>query len=209
MDRVRGEIQRASVDMPSLHLPAEAEAETPARAGWLAWLRGPTLGGLAVAVVAAIALVFVLPPDEPTGADTWRGGGVMDLELVRVRMGEAQPQGTLVKAQAGDRLQLTLSAPDAGWVQIYDVQDDGVVLTWLEPRQVEAKQPLQQDVLLDDYPGAERVYILFAADPVDLPRVERAVQEAFHQPLPALDRLPGLGDGVLQRSVLLVKEGGP
>ncbi len=207
MDRVRGEIERAAVDMPTLELPEEDEA--PARASFWDWLRRPALlGGLAVAAAAALALFLVLPPPDEPQDMTWMGGEVMDLELIRVRLGESQPQGALVMAQAGDRLQLVVSAPDEGWLQIYDVQDDGVVHTWLEPREVAAKQPVQRDVLLDDYAGSERIYVLYSAEPVTLEAVEQATRQAFRKPLAELDRLPLSGD-VLQRSVLVVKEAGP
>ncbi len=208
MERVQRQIQDASLDLPPLELPEEDEA--PARAGWLAWLSRPAFGGLAVALAAAVALVVVLVPDRPVeDPDTWRGGEVMDLELMRVRLGQASPQGALVSAQPGDRLQFTISAPSAGWLQIYDLQDDGVVQAWLEPIQIEAKTPMERAVLLDDYAGSERIFFLISSEPVPLQRVEQAAQQAFHQPLPALDRLPGLGAGVLQRSVLVIKEPNP
>lgn len=204
MDRVRGEIERAAVDMPTLELPEEDEV--PARAGWRAWLRGPLLGGLALAGAAAIALLVVLPPDDPVESGAWRGGGVMDLELVRMRMGEAQPQGVLVQAQEGDRLQFSVAAPDAGWLQVYDFQDDGLVQAWLEPTQVAAKQPVERAVLLDDYDGSERVFFLISPDPIPLERAQQAGEQIFNRPLAELDRLPGFGREVIQRSVLIVKE---
>jgi hypothetical protein len=201
VERVRGEIQAASAGLPPLALPGDAE-----RHGRLAWLRRPALWAPALAVVLALALVIVLPPGEP--AETWRGGAVMDIELLRVRLGEAQPQGALVSAQAGDRLQIEVSPPQAGWIQIYDLQNDGRIQAWLEPRRIGARQRVEQAVLLDDYPGAERLFVLLSPEPISLQQVEQAADQAFRTPLVELDLLPGLGDGVLQRSVLIVKETG-
>jgi hypothetical protein len=204
MDRVRDELARASQDLPPLALPEEDEREA-ALPRWRSW-RLPALGGLVLAATAALALVLIHPPEQQP--DAWRGGEVMDIELVRVRAGQAQSQGALVSGRAGDRLQIVVSPPDAGWLQIYDLQDDGVVHSWLEPREVGAKQPLQRDVLLDDYPGTERIFVLYAAQPIPLDLVERSVQQAFDRPLVELDRLPLPGE-VLQRSVLVVKDGPP
>jgi hypothetical protein len=133
---------------------------------------------------------------------------VMDLELVRVRMGEALPQGAVVEAREGDRLQFALSSSVPTWAQVYDFQDDGLVQTWLEPTEVVAKQPVVQAVLLDAYAGDERVFFLLSPEPIPLERARQAGEQIFEQDLAELDRLPGFGAEVVQRSVLIVKEPG-
>ena len=161
-----------------------------------------------MAAAAVIALVLLLPERVDPPVDTWRGAAV-DVELFRVRLGEAASQGALVRAREGDRLQYTVTPGGAGWLQIYNLQDDGQVQAYLEPREVAAKLAVSSAVVLDSYAGTERIFILLSAEPISLEQVERAAEAAFHTPLADLDALPGLGAAVSQRSVLVIKESAP
>lgn len=98
-----------------------------------------------------------------------------------------------------------MAAPRAGFLSVWDLQDDGRLQAWLEPVAAEAKTPATGAVLLDDYPGAERVFFLWTeVEPAD-GLVRRTVERAFDTPIADLEELPGLGEGTLQRSVLLLK----
>ncbi len=218
MERVRDEIEAASTGLPPLELPVESHEEVHASSwmpsSWRALFRRPAYLGLTAVIVAAVALVVVLPdqpiqldPVDPGPGEIFRGS--LDLEIHRVRLGEASPQGALVQARAGDHLQYSVTAPAAGWLQIYNLQDDGQVQAYLGSRQVAAKQPVESAVVLDDYAGTERIFFLLSGEPVTLEQVQAAAQRAFQRPLAELDSLPGLGQGVTQRSILVVKEPTP
>ncbi|MEZ4318344.1 MAG: hypothetical protein R3F61_12610 [Myxococcota bacterium] len=181
-------------ELPALVLPVEA----PKPAGFPRWA---SLGGLALVLAAAVAL-FVLRPQTPE-TPTYRGA--LDLELVRIRLGEPEVQGALVKARAGDRLQYTVQVPESGVVSVFDVQDDGTVSVWSDALPVSAGRPAQGAVVIDDYPGLERVYFVFAAERVDPADFESALVEAWSAPLAELDVVPGL-KGVSQRSVMLLED---
>ena len=106
-----------------------------------------------------------------------------------MRLGTASPQGSLVAAREGDHLQFTLTSPGAGVLQVYNVQDDGQVQQYLAPRNVGAKEPVTAAVVLDAYAGSERIYFLQAEQPIQLERVQAALQRSFQVPLAELDDL--------------------
>jgi len=164
-----------------------------------AWLR-PALSGL-VAVAAAAAVVVAVLPGAPTH-DVYRGA--MDLEIQRVRLGSAVEQGAVVRAQEGDRIQFQVRSAQPGVLAVFNVQDDGAVQTYLQPRPVAPREAVSGAVLLDDYAGAERIFFVVADQEVGEDAVHRALELGFDRPLVDLDRLPGL-DGT-QRSVLVLKE---
>lgn len=200
--KVQAEIEAAKVDLPPLDLSLEPsiEATPPPRAN-----RGfpaPLLGGLfAIGVAAAGALFFIDRPATDPTAEVFRGG--FDVELTRIRQGQAAPMGALVEAEAGDRLQYRVVVQESGWLTVADVQDDGAVALWLEPVRVEAGAPAEAAVLLDDYAGSERVYFIVADEPVDLAAVQEAVNSVFDRPLADLDALPGIDAD--QQSALIVR----
>ncbi|MFH1464638.1 MAG: hypothetical protein ABIO70_09650 [Pseudomonadota bacterium] len=197
MARVRREIEAAG-DLPPLELPAEAPA--PPRRRWVwAW---PAFAAAAAAVVLTVAQPWRQPPSE-----VFRGA--FDLELVQVRLGQASPQGALVRGRAGDRLQFTVVPTRAGTLQVYDLQDDGALQPIGDARPVTAGEPATGALLLDDFPGSERLYFLVTDGALEPAEVQRAVERAHARPLADLDHLPGLGEGTLQRSVLVIKEGAP
>lgn len=157
--------------------------------------------GALLAAAAALSLVVLLPEGAGTG-EVFRGS--FDLQVERVRQGVAVPQGVLVEAREGDRLQYTVLAGSDGWLTVVDVQDDGAVSLWLAPQRVRAGQQVAGAVVLDGYTGKERVYFLLADEPVGSDSVDAAVRGVFERPLADLDRLPGLDSA--QRSLLIVRD---
>lgn len=200
--RVRTEVTEAAKDMPQLRLPVEAESRSwlPDLGGLL--LRPVSVGGLGL--MALLVAIWLIPWPAPQGPDTtWRGS--LDLQIHLVRDGQASKQGALVRARAGDRFQYSVAAPQAGFLSVWDLQDDGELQAWLEPAAVDAKNSREGAVLLDDYAGTERVFFVWSELPLADDAIQRAVEQAFDVPVVDLERLPGLADGVVQRSVLLMK----
>ena len=191
--RVQRELDEASHEMPQLVLEEEpAPAEAPSRPWWIF--------ALPVPVLAAAVALFVLLPQGPS--TTMRGQ--LDLELWRLRMGEAQPVGALIEAQAGDRIQYEVRASEAGWLAVYDLQEDGVVSTFLAPREVQAEELVEGAVLLDDYPGSERIYFVLSEAPLLEGELAIAAEKHWDRPLSELEQLEDL-DVLAQRSVLVVR----
>ncbi len=202
LEKVRAEIDAAAMDLPPLQLPPQAD-DSPLFT-WLKSFQLPAVG-LAGALAAAVVLFLLLPRD---GNDlVYRGG--FELQVYQLRLGVATEQGSLVRAQPGDVLQLEIASTEAAWVAAYGVQDDGFVSVWLEPHAVDAHELTKGAVELDDYAGVERMFVLVSEEPVDLEAVELVVGDLYDRPLVDLDALPGLGRGVRQRSVLVLKEETP
>lgn len=201
IQKVEAEINDAAVGLPPLDLSLEPSIEDapPPRAN-RPW--GLMVGAL-LAVAAAVGLVVVLPGQGAGQATDEVFRGSFDLEVVRVRQGEAVPQGVLVEARQGDRLQYAVLPGADGWLTVADVQDDGTVSLWLRPQKVRAGQKVEGAVVLDGYAGKERVYFLLADEAVGAQAVDAAVRSVFERPLADLDTLPGI-DGA-QRSLLIVK----
>ena len=200
--RVKGDVTDAAKDLPQLQLPAEVEST-----GWLPSLGGLLLRPVSIAGVGLMALLLALwlaPWPAPDGPQTtWRGS--LDLQIHLVHDGVASEQGALVRARAGDRLQYRVAAPQAGFLSVWDLQDDGQLQAWLEPSEVGEKVVQEGAVLLDDYAGSERVFFVWSEGALDEGAVKRSVERAFDTPIADLESLPGLGDGVVQRSILLMK----
>ncbi len=200
--RVRADVARAAVDLPQLQLPAHlGDDRSP-----LAWLRMLSLAG---AAAAAVLVFTVLIPDPVpvagpgTAPPTWRGS--LDVAVHLVHDGSAAEQGAVVTARAGDRLQYSVAAPEAGYLMVYDVQANRQVQQWLAPRPVAARASETGAVLVDDYAGGERVYFVFHSEPIETARIADAVERAYETPIADLDALPGLPKGAVQRSILLLR----
>ena len=192
-DGIKAHVADAADDLPLLDLPAEGATE-PWWAGLLS-VRSLALAG----ALAVVAVAFVLRPPPPT--ETFRGS--IDIEVHLIRDGVAKEQSVLVAAQAGDRLQLRITTPKDGFVSVFDLQDDGELTEWMAPKAVRGLVPVDFAVLLDDYPGSERVFVVFAAEAIGRTPFERALQKTYDRPLAELDAVPGLD--ATQRSILLHK----
>lgn len=192
--RIQAEITAASQGMPALRLPAEVEP------WWRRLLSPPPmlLGGLVLA--AAVTLVVTLPDDD--GGMVARGEGI-GLEIVRVRDGQADVQASLIRAQAGDRIQYSITAESDGYIAVYNLQDDGTLSPYLTSEPIWKGETAERAVLLDDYAGSERIFFLLDDDEITDEIVSGAVQRAWRTPLADLDALPGAADQ--QRSVMIVK----
>lgn len=205
MQRIQGEIQSAAAGMPQLVLPPD-EATESERGGFLAWLLRPWSLAAVGALAAAVALFAVLGPlgtAKPADGDKYRGM-MPELDVYRVRDGEAVEQGVLIQAREGDRIQYEVMATGAGHLSIYNLQDDGQLQQYLAPRPIGAGEAYTAAISLDAYAGTERIFFLIGEEPIDETTVSGAVQRAYRQPLAELDALPDLP--AAQRSVLVVKE---
>lgn len=210
--KIRSEVERSRDMLPALDLDRAANvARTAAlmdreRSFW-----GPRIGEkipliplILTSAAAAVALFMVWSsPSDEVPIEQFRG--TFDLELTLVRDGAGSPQGALVTAQTGDRLQWRVTPGAAGWFSVFDVQDDGVVSAWARPVEVPAMKPIDGAVLLDDFAGSERVYFVLADEPVGLASVRLGVERQFETPLAEMDLLPGVPRSASQRSVLLSK----
>ena len=156
---------------------------------------------LLVRALIVVLVVFLRPVESPDV--TYRGA--MDLEVVRIRLGEATPQDGLVNAKTGDRLQYTVSVPSEGTLQVFDVQDDGEVSLW-KAESVQALKPVTGAAILDDYEGAERIFFVVTDKPLRKGEFEEAVHDVWRAPVAELDKVPGLGRHTIQRSILVIRE---
>lgn len=192
MERIRADIDASVIDLPPLPpLPADP----------VPWWRRRWMPAVGLVLAAVAALVVLVPASDP--GVTFRGA--FDLEITRVRAGQAEDMGLVVDAQDGDRLQYTVTAPEGGYLYVYDVQDDGLVSEWT----AEELFPMQSEtfaVILDDYAGSERVFFLVADAPLEADLFETIVGDIWRTPLADLDTVPGLPDDVDQRSILIVRE---
>ncbi len=191
-DGIRASIRDAEGDMPMLQLPVEVESTW----SWRRWLAPAAALAGAAAVVATT--VLLQPPEQ---AEVFRGA--MDIEVHLVRDGLASERGTLIAAREGDRLQLRVTAGRDGALSIFDLQDDGALTEWMAPTEVRARVPVDFAVVLDDYAGSERVFVVFADDGIDRRAFESALQRTYDRPLADLDTVPGLD--ATQRSLLIYK----
>lgn len=207
--RIRADITRSSEAMPPLDLDRAANVLRTAgmeelRRDWFfrQWERGrlwPML--LAVGAAATLAVVFLQPAPAPeVPVEQFRGS--FDLEVFLIRDGAATPQGALITARAGDRIQWTVTPGSAGVFQVFDVQDDGVVSAFGRPRDVHPMQSFDGAMLLDDYAGAERLYFVLSDEPIGTNAVRAIVERKYNTPIADLDPMPGLQDAT-QRSVLI------
>jgi hypothetical protein len=196
VERVRMEIAAAQIDLPKLSLP---ETLTETQPSWWSRLWMPVGLGLALAVAVLIALPAVLAPEETV---VFRGA--LDLEIVRVRAGDAVPQTALIQAREGDRLQYAAISPVDGFLYVFDVQDNGDVSQW-QVTEVRPMQRVEGAAILDDYPGGERLFFVLSPEPLGEGVFEDAIHDVWQSPLVDLDVVPGLPVST-QRSVLLVKE---
>lgn len=181
-------------DAQALNVPP---MKRPRSRAWrrAAWGWGPLVG----VAVALLALVVVT---RPSGV-TFRGQA-FELEMMHVRLSNVQPVGAVVETRSGDRLQWTIESELSGYVHVFDVQGDGVVQTWMPATRVGARQVVEGAVLLDDYVGEERVYVLVGPRALTVDDVADALSRAHRVPLAELDALPGLGREVGQRSILIL-----
>jgi hypothetical protein len=209
--KIQSEIARSREALPALDLDRAANVartaglaeERPGLLDRLRFLLRPM--PLALAGATAALALFLLWPGASDDVPTEQFRGSFDLELTLVRDGAATPQGALVTAQAGDRLQWRVTPGAAGWFSVFDVQDDGVVSAWARPTEVPAMIPIDGAVLLDDFAGSERVFFVLSDAPVGLQTVRGALERKFQTPIVELDTLPGAPEAASQRSVLVSK----
>ena len=158
------------------------------------------VGPEALSATQAARLAAILP--DPKGRSASRPSGFVQRRAAQIRDGAATPQGALITARAGDRIQWTVTPGSAGVFQVFDVQDDGVVSAFGRPRDVHPMQSFDGAMLLDDYAGAERLYFVLSEGPIGTNAVRAIVERKYNTPIADLDPMPGLQDAT-QRSVLI------
>lgn len=207
MQRIKVEVDDASENMPMLRLPVEEDAPEP----WWAWLFKPS--ALVVAgLTAAIALIVIVPNLNPDPAvdpgDRIRGMqpiAPIEVTVHRIRNGATAEAGATIRAREGDRIQYAVSMPASGYFAVYNLQDNGDLQPYMASRPVRAKEEVASAVILDDYPGSERIFFLFSLREITPEAVAGAVQREYRTPLADLDELPKLAEQ--QRSVFITKQG--
>lgn len=199
VERLREDLDAIRPEVAPLSPPWEA---TPTRRR----LRWPwAAGGLTLILATATALLILLRPPDLGSGTQFRGAG-FDLVVQHARGGVVQEAGGLVSVGVGDRLQFRVEPGADGYVHIFDVQDDGKLQTWVAATPVRAHEPFEAAFMLDDHPGSERVFVVFSGRPVSHDQVHASLSRQHDVPLVSLDQIPGLGAGVDQRSLLLVRE---
>ena len=106
-----------------------------------------------------VTLAVTLPDSAAPGGMVTRGEGI-GLEIVRVRDGQADTQAGLIRAQAGDRIQYTITAESDGYIAVYNLQDDGTLQPYRTSEPIGKGQTTEHAVVLDDYAGSERIFFL-------------------------------------------------
>ena len=148
---LRHRILNASV--PALRLPSR-----PRMPRWAPWT-------LAAIGALAVALLVVSLPRSSTET-VFRGPLSFEVEMVRMHLGSVQPVFGVVTASTGDRLQWTIECASAGFLHVFDVQEDGSVEVWLPSRPVRAGERIDGAVLLDAYEGQEKIVFEGAAQAI-------------------------------------------
>ncbi len=189
-DRLRAELDDLIV--PPLTPPWEAKA-----AGFPRWASFAGVG--AFLALAAAVLVFV--NSGPSNTVAFRGAP-FELTVHQVRAGDTREVGGIIEGQAGDRLQFTIETAEDLFVTVFDIQDDGAVETWMPSRSARAGQPVHTAVLLDDYAGSQKVFVVTSAREITADDVRAGLAHEHERPVADLDALPGL-KGTSQHSVLI------
>jgi hypothetical protein len=168
--------------------------------------------------VAAIALFLLLFPLVTRQPDETRLKGITPQLLVfRKTTAGAEELRPGAVARRGDVLQLSYAAGDAKYGVIFSVDGRGT-LTWHVPagyaggaRSAPSLDPRGPVVLpsayeLDDAPGFERFFLVYASRPFDVSDVELAARALSQHPAPDRDVL-SLPRGLGQFTLLLKKQG--
>ena len=204
IERLRAEIQVASVDLPAFQVPVDDAPTLEVVAGGTsnAQRRSISLSLIVgVGLAAAAATLLVVQPSEAPQSEVFRGD--FDLAVEHVRAGSGSSVGLMVEARSGDTLQYTITPDTDGWWMVADIQDDGKISLWTPPQKVEAGLPARAAVQLDEYSGSERAFFLLSDAPMELDAVREAYAQAYRKPLADIDSLPGLP--AKQRSILIVR----
>lgn len=150
--------------LPRSELPERAAPEAPVQAWW----RRLKLAWVVPILVAAVALVSVLPERHHAGVK-----GVVDLDFMLQRDGQMMPGTDAELFHAGDRLQFSYRAP--GYEDLVLVGVDGTGLaTVYYPQTGELPHPivpgerhfLEGSIELDDAPGPEVFVAVFGSGSV-------------------------------------------
>ncbi|MEA2697088.1 MAG: hypothetical protein QOI66_1359 [Myxococcales bacterium] len=181
------------------------------------WRRFRLLAGLQL-LTGLMAAAFIAPKLNPsTQADLSSKAGAAPVELTKgqlvlqafcTRGDVIFPIDDSAACLRGARLRLAYSVPAAGHLMIFGVDERGQIFPYYGegslssiPVGAEAEGLLPGSIGLDDQHGRERIFALWAAEPIDATRVKIAVTRAMVGGDVA--RVSTLNVGVDQTSVLL------
>lgn len=179
---------------------AESQVATPSTRRWL-------LPALAMATAAALALVLVPRSDDD---DVRSKGDGARLALFRLTAQGPQPLDDRATVRAGDVVQARFGVDEAGYVALLSFDALGQVTVHV-PQQGGSTASdagsftTQRSFELDATPGFERFVLFTSPRPLSLELLSAAAKQAAGSAEPR-DVALGVGAGVHQRSVVLVKE---
>ncbi|HXI55405.1 MAG TPA: hypothetical protein VNO55_05070 [Polyangia bacterium] len=193
------------------------------------WRRFRLLAGLQL-LTGLMAAAFIAPMVKPstrpstkpstrpsTPAELSSKAGAAPVELIKgqlvlqafcTRGDVIFPLDDSAACLRGARLRLAYSVPAAGHLMIFGVDDRGQIFPYYGegslssiPVGAEAEGLLPGSIGLDDHHGRERIFALWAAEPIDATRVKIAVTRAMVDGDVA--QVSALNVGVAQTSLLL------
>lgn len=146
----RAEREAFKLKRPPLKLPVESQGSPARRWRW----------GLALS--AAALLLFVLVPRHPPGTGiAMRGEARLGLSVAVQRGAEVFAYREGVVLLPGDRIRLTVKAPEPGFLTIValDARSEPQVL--YEAVRTQGETTLADSLELDDTPGTEELFVFF------------------------------------------------
>ncbi|MCK6546453.1 DUF4384 domain-containing protein [Myxococcota bacterium] len=163
---------------------ADAERTPPLTARLLAWLR-PAVAVCAIGLGALTISRALTPAEDP--AILLKGDTDVRLTVLVSRGGAAaRPLAPSEALRAGDLLRFAVDAPKRGHVVVANLDARGRFSLYAPARPGEtlvveagANQVLPGSIELDDFVGAERIFVLFSERPIDPAAVERALVDAY------------------------------
>ena len=160
---------------PPLPLP-EAPTASP-------WWRSR---GLVVAAMAALVLLALMSPLQPTRQDGVRSMGGLPVDVLPTRDGELLPDG-LHRLHDGDELRLSLTPPADGYLDIATVEEDGRVSLLVVGQRVRAGErfALAGAIRLDDTTQREWLVVELVERPRSAAAAEAAFRDLLPQPSPS------------------------
>lgn len=199
---------RASQNAARLILAA-AQARKAPRFGWR------FVFSVAALPAAALLALVVLPSEQPVSesaaaVDTIRTKGAFALSIVSKRGEALERLGDGDEAKAGDRLRFAYTQVRSGHLMVFSVDDGGAISPYYDesrlhsvPVAAGSQVTLPGSVELDDHKGLERIYALWAPQPIDGASVQAAVRKALSQAGGDVARMGKLTVGAEETSVLL------
>lgn len=213
LSRIRQELDAARAAIPArAPLAAYRRREALQRRRPIPWVAAAA--GWAIAACLMLAWAPWNDAGDSSGGtqSVTRTRGTMAVSVQRARGPSVDRIGPVAVCRRGDRLQFGPDLPAHGYFQIINLQDDGRSQVYLPPTPAgRSEGPLDFSIELDDYPGTERVFFVWTAEPVDSNELESRAAGALQlRPIEELAEIPlPRGFEGEQQSLLIYKGGGP